>query len=184
MFVACLQAIDHPQHLRSVSPRARGIAQDQANRLLRIDDIHASDGQRHALGVHIGCVLIVDHVVQQGNLALLVANDGELEVRAGDFVDVLDPAVVGVDRISGEADQLDIAFGEFGLEFGEGAEFCEEVGWSFAFLYVVSGNERVWEAVLTSGADRCEILWVRENDGPAIADPFVKVFDGAIGSLC
>ena len=80
VLVTRLQTVDYPQHLRRVSPRASRIAQDQPNGLLGIDNVHAPDRQSHALGVHIGRVLVIDHVILQGNLALLVTDDGELEV--------------------------------------------------------------------------------------------------------
>ena len=183
MLIPGLQAINHPQYLRRVPPRARWIAQNQTNRLLWVDDVYAPDRQRHALGVHIGRILVVDHVIQQGDFALLVANDGELKIRAGNFIDVFNPAVVRIDRVGGQADQFDIALGEFRLEFGEGAEFCGKVGWSFASFGSVFKGENVG-AVLTSGADGRKVLWVGEDDGPAVADPLVEVLDGAIGGLC
>lgn len=37
---------------------------------------------------------MVDHVVHVGDFALGVGDDGELQLGAGDFVDVLDPRVV------------------------------------------------------------------------------------------
>ena len=49
---------------------------------------------KHTLLVDVGGVLVVDHVVEVGDLALRVRDDRELEVGAGDFVNVLDPAVV------------------------------------------------------------------------------------------
>ena len=58
-----------------------------------------------------------------------------------------------VDRVDAEADDLGVALFEFRLEPGHVAEF--------------------------RGAHRREILRVRKQDGPAIADPFVKI-DGAL----
>lgn len=43
--------------------------------------------------------MVVNHVVQVGNLALRVGDDGELEVGAADLVNVLDPLVVRVDVV-------------------------------------------------------------------------------------
>jgi len=39
-------------------------------------------------------ILLVDHVVQEGYLAVVVGDDGELEAGVCDLVDVLDPALV------------------------------------------------------------------------------------------
>ena len=37
---------------------------------------------------------MVEHVVQISHLALLVADDGELEGRAADLIDVFDPSAM------------------------------------------------------------------------------------------
>ena len=66
---------------------------------------------------------MVQHVVRVGDLALLVADDGERELRAGDLIDVLDPPAVRVDRVGRQPDELHAAPRELGLELGEGAEF-------------------------------------------------------------
>jgi hypothetical protein len=49
--------------------------------------------------VNVGGVLVVNHVVGIGDLALLVGDDGESQVAGSDLVDVLDPAVVGLDAV-------------------------------------------------------------------------------------
>jgi len=63
------------------------------------------------------------HVIFQRNLSLLVSNDGELERRLRDLIDVLDPAAVAVNGVCAESDELDAALCEFGLELGKCAEF-------------------------------------------------------------
>jgi hypothetical protein len=55
------------------------------------------------------------HVVCQRDLTVLVANDGELELAAGDLINVLDPAIVRVDRVGRETDELRTATAELGL---------------------------------------------------------------------
>lgn len=96
------------------------------------------------------------HVVRIGDLPLLVANDGELQVAARDLVDVLNPAIVAVDGVCGESDELCAALGELGLELRE----CAQLG----------------------GADGCVVLRMREEDHPLVADELVEV-DGALGGL-
>jgi len=66
---------------------------------------------------------MVKHVVEVGDLARLVTNDGEAETAAGDLINIFDPAAMALDGVSGEADELDTALSKFGLEFGEGTEF-------------------------------------------------------------
>jgi hypothetical protein len=56
---------------------------------------------------------------------------------------------VAVDRIDAEPHQLDAALIEFRLQFGQGAEF--------------------------GGADRGEILGMREQERPAVADPIMEL---------
>ena len=60
------------------------------------------------------------------------------------------------DGVDGEADDLGAALGELLLEAGDGAEF--------------------------GGADGREVLGVGEENGPAVADPFVEV-DGPLGGF-
>ena len=156
LLIPRLQTIHHPQDLGRVPPRAGGIAQNQADGLLRVDNKHAPDGKRDALLVHVRHILMIQHIIQIRHLPLLVADNGETETGAGDFVNVFDPAGVRIDGVGAQADQLDVALGEFGLEFGEGAQL--------------------------GGADRGVIFRVREEDDPGIADEFVEV-DGAVGGV-
>lgn len=99
---------------------------------------------------------MIQHIIQVRHLALLVADDGELQVRAGDVVDVFDPAGMRVDGVGAEADELDVALGEFGLELGEGAEL--------------------------GGAHGGVVFGVGEEDDPGGADEGVEV-DGAGGGV-
>ena len=96
------------------------------------------------------------HVVGEGDLALLVADDGEAQVAAGDLVDVLDPAAMALNGVGTQADELDAALGELGLELGKGTELGRAHG-------------RV-------------VLGVREQDDPLVTDELVEV-DGAVGRL-
>ena len=72
------------------------------------------------------------------------------------LLDVLGPFAMAVDRIGAEADQLDVALVEIGLELGGGAEL--------------------------GGADGGEVLGVGEEDAPAVAQPFVEA-DLAFGGF-
>lgn len=96
------------------------------------------------------------HVIKIRNLALLVANDREVDLAARHVLDVLDPALVAVDRVGGQANQLDAALGKLGLEAGHLAELGRTHG----------------------GV----VLRVREEDDPVVADKLVEV-DRALGRL-
>lgn len=174
VLVARLERVDHAQHLGRVAARGRRVRQDEPDRLLGVDDEDGADREGDTLGVDVGRVLVVEpsmplalpclgrlhgvhlHVVQVRDLALLVANDGEVQLAARDLVDVLDPALMAVDGVGREADELDTALGELGLELGEGAEL--------------------------GGAHGRVVLGVREEHDPIVADELVEV-DGALGGL-
>ena len=96
------------------------------------------------------------HVVRICDFPILVADDGELEIAARDLIDVLDPAIVAVDGVGGEADELCAALGELGLKLRESAEL--------------------------GGADRRVVLRMREEDNPLVADELVEV-DGALSGF-
>jgi hypothetical protein len=173
VLVAGLQAVEDAENLGGVAAGRSGVGEDEANSLLGVDDEDGADGEGDALAVDVGRVLVVDpgtrvrrvscmrkcpdlHVVRQRNLALLVADDGELQLAAADLIDVLDPAIVRVDRVGGETDELCAAAGELRLELREGAELgC---------------------------ADGRVVFGVREENHPVVADELVEV-DGALGRL-
>lgn len=99
MLVGGLQAVDGAEDLGGVAAGGGGVGHDKADLLVGVDDEDGADGQRHTLGVDVGGVLVVDHVVLVGDLALRVGDDGELQLGAGDFVDVLDPGVMRLDAV-------------------------------------------------------------------------------------
>src|SRR5262252_7899727 len=99
----------------------------------------------------------VDHVVEPRYLLFGIRNYWEIERRALRLLDVLGPLLVRIDRVDAQTEDLDATLLEFGFELGHIAEF--------------------------RGADRSEILRVREEDRPTVADPFVEAFDRAFGSL-
>lgn len=96
------------------------------------------------------------HVVEEGNLALLVGNNGELDVGSGDIGNVLDPALVAADGVGRETEELDATLVELGLETSHLAEL--------------------------GGADGGVILGVGEEDDPVVADVLVQV-NGTIGGI-
>jgi len=121
VLVASLQTVKDTKNLSSVTASASRVAKNETDSLLRVNDEDGANGESNALAVNVGSVLVVDHVVCQRNLALLVTNDRELEVAARDLVDVLDPAIVRVDSVCGETDELGAAAGELRFELCEGS---------------------------------------------------------------
>ena len=156
MLITRLQTIQHTQNLGGIPTRRRRVAQNQANRLLRIDDENRANRKRNTFLIDIGGILVVQHIVQQRDLALLIAYYGKLEVATRNLVDVLDPLLVRLDGVGGEADELCVAARKFWFELCEGTEF--------------------------GGADGGAVGRVREEDCPLVADELVKV-DGAGGGF-
>lgn len=150
------KSIDDTEDLGGVTASGGGVGEGETDLLGGVDDEDGADGQSQTLGIDVGGVLVVDHVVQVGDLALGVGNDGELQLGARDLIDVLDPAVVGLDVVGAQTDELDTASSELGLELGEGTEL--------------------------GGADGGEVIGVGEEDGPLVTDEVVEV-DGTGGGL-
>lgn len=144
VLVAGLQGVDDTEDLGRVAAGGGGVRQDGADGLLGVDDEDGADGEGDALLVDVGGVLVVKpvrvlsatsvidksgegsrkgiHVVEESNLPLLVRDDGEVERVAADLLDVGGPALVAVDRVGTQAEQLDTALGELRLEAGHLAQ--------------------------------------------------------------
>ena len=69
--------IDDPQDLVKVATGGGRVGNGQTDDLLGIDDEHRSDGEGNALGIAVAGVLVVQHVVQRGNITRLV---GDLKI--------------------------------------------------------------------------------------------------------
>lgn len=156
MLVGGLESVNDTQNLSGVAASGGRVGQDQTDLLGGVNDEDGTDGQSQALLVNVGGVLVVDHVVEVGDLALRVGDDGELEAGASDLIDVLDPAVVGLDVVGTQTDELDTTLGELGLELGESTEL--------------------------GGTDGSEVIGVGEEDGPLVTNEVVEV-DGTVGGL-
>lgn len=149
VLVSGLQAVQDAQDLCGIAAGGGRVAEDEADGLLGVDDEDGADGESNALCVDVCRVEVINHAIEVGNLAFLVGNDGELEVAARDLVDVLDPLVVRVDGVSGQADQFCAAASKLGLELCKGAELC--------------------------GADGGLVGRVREQNSPLVANELVEV---------
>ena len=145
-----LQRIDHPQHLVEVAARRRGIGDDQAHDLL-------ADRSRTASGPSAWRLAFgMNHVVERRDLAVGVGDDRKVDARVLRVVDVLDPALVRLDRIDRQRDDLDVALGEFVLQLGRSAQLGR--------------------------AHRREVRGMREQDAPTVAEPLVET-DGAFAGF-
>src|SRR5690606_41660604 len=105
----------HPQNLVEVPAGAGGIGNDQPHLLVRVDNKQRAYRQGV---VGIG----VDQVIQLGYLAIRIGNDGEGHLGVLGFVDILNPAVVGLHRVHAQGQHLDATLGELVLELGGKAQ--------------------------------------------------------------
>lgn len=94
--ISGLERVNNTENLSCVTSSRGRVGHDQADLLGRVDDEHGADGEGDALAVHILQILSIDHVVEEGDLALSICDNGELDLSRGDFVDVLDPLLVGI----------------------------------------------------------------------------------------
>lgn len=96
LLVRQLQGINNPQHLRSVPSRRRRVRHSEADLLFRVNDKDRANGECNAAFLSQAIeVVLRDHVVEKGDVAVCVGDDGELNGGVGSLVDVFDPFVVG-----------------------------------------------------------------------------------------
>ena len=69
--------IDNPQDFIKVATSGGRVGNGQTDGLLGIDDEHRSDSEWNALGITVGGILVVQHVIQGGNITRLV---GDLKI--------------------------------------------------------------------------------------------------------
>src|SRR5579872_4592522 len=153
-----LQGIDDAENFLEIATRGHRIDQHQLDFLVGPDDENVADRLvvgRRAGGDVAGC-RGREHVVKLGNVEIGIADHWVVRRGTLRLADVLRPFGVAVDRVDRETYQLDTAFVELRLQFGQRAKF--------------------------SGADRSEVFRVREQQRPAVADPVVE-FDLAFGGL-
>ncbi|KAH3660715.1 hypothetical protein OGATHE_005047 [Ogataea polymorpha] len=148
VLVTGLQRVDDSQNLSSVSTSRSWVGQDQSDGLLWVDNEDRSDGELDTLVVDISCILVVDHVVLQSDLSFRVGNDWESKLGAGHLINVLDPGLVRVGTVSRQTNELHTPLGELWLQFGKSTKL--------------------------GGADWGEVVWVREQNSPRVANVLVE----------
>lgn len=67
-----------------------------------LTDEDGPDGEGHTLGINVGRILVVQHVVGGRDRSVLVTDDGELQFSTRDVVDVLVGIVSTSERSLGE----------------------------------------------------------------------------------
>jgi hypothetical protein len=169
LLVAHLQTVNDTQHFGGVPARGRRVHHAQTDLLGRVDDEDGANGESDsALFGEAVDVLLRDHVVEPGDVAVCVGDDGEFKGCVVDFVDVGDPfgvrgEVVGALRmelvtswnrmfnntVTHKADHLNVSLLEFAAELSESTQL--------------------------SGAHGREVRRVREQNRPFSIEPLVEV---------
>ncbi len=90
----------------------------------------------------------MDHIVKLSDFVIRIRDHRKVERRALRLANVLGPALVRIGLIHAQADHFDVALIEFRFQPRGLAQL--------------------------SSADRSEILWMRKQYRPAIANPFMK----------
>ena len=153
-----LQRVDDPQHLVEVAAGRHRVDEDQLDRLVRRDHEDVAHGlvlrcgARRRVAVDVGG----EHPVRLRDLEVRVADQRVVRRGALRLRDVLRPALVVLDGVDGEADDLDPALVELRLD----ARHVAELG----------------------RADGRERARVREEHCPRVAEPVVEV-DGTFGGV-
>jgi hypothetical protein len=111
VLVASLEGVDDTENFGGVAASGGWVREDEADGLLWVNDENRADGERNALGIDIGSILVVkprrgqfshpasrsrahSHVVGKGDLAVLVPDDWERQLAARDLINILDPSSV------------------------------------------------------------------------------------------
>lgn len=82
----------------------------------------------HTLLINVGGILMIDHVISKRDRAVRISNDGEGQLRAGDLIDILDPVMVGLERVGRQADQLGVTLSELRFKLSESTKLSGASG--------------------------------------------------------
>src|SRR5450631_60554 len=153
-----LEGVDHPQYLVEVATGRHRVDEDQLHLLVGTDHEHVAHRLvvrgRARCGVARGAG--GEHPVELGHVEVGIADDRVAGACALGLLDVVGPQLMLADGVDREPDDLHVAALEVGLYLGH----VPELG----------------------GADRGEVLRVREQDRPRVADPVVEL-DAALRRL-
>jgi len=144
VLVTNLERVNDTNNFVKVATGRCWISNQETDGLLGINNENCSDGERKTLGVTIGSVLLVKHVVQSRNFTILVRNDGEInrcrsELRTP-LLDILRPFGMVLEAVRRNTDDLDVSGSKVGSSPGDLRKF--------------------------RGAHGREITWMGEQNGP------------------
>jgi len=146
-----LDGIEDAEDFVKIASAAHGVDQHEFDFFVGTD--HKYGANRRVVGGRAAFAAVArfggQHVVEFRNFEFRIADHGIVHLMTLRLLNVAGPLAVAGDGIDAESDDFRVALGELRLQAGHIAQF--------------------------GGAYRGEILWVRKEDGPSVADPFVKV---------
>jgi len=107
-----LERVDDANKFIKVATAARRVGENESDLVVGINHKDRTHCQRKARSIQIG---LIQHVVQLGNLAIRICEDGIVDSHLVDLIDVLHPARVAVRSVNAETNQFHVALFEFGL---------------------------------------------------------------------
>ena len=119
-------------------------------------DLLVRADHEHRPDCHVVRGIGMDHVIQHGGLFLRVGDQRKIHRAVLSLIDVFGPPLVRLQRIHADRDHFDAALLELAFDPRHVPQFGR--------------------------AHRREVLGVREQDAPAIAQPFVEI-DLALGRI-
>jgi len=146
-----LYGVQHADDFVEVAAGGHGVSDLQLDALVRADDkdrAHRGVVGGSAALAGIACVAR-EHVVELRDGEGWVADERVIDLVATDVLNVLFPFAVALDGVDGEPDDLSATLCKLLFEPGDGSEF--------------------------GGANGSEIFGVREENGVAVSNPFMKV---------
>lgn len=149
VLVTKLEGVQHSQNLSSVSTSGSRVRDDETNGLLWVNDEDGTDGELDTLVINVGSILVVNHVVSSSNLSLWVSDNWEGKLRTSDLINVLDPGLVGGRVVSRKTNQLGTSLLKLWLQLSKGTKL--------------------------SSTDWSEVIWVGEENSPAVTSVLVEV---------
>jgi hypothetical protein len=102
-----LERVDDTNNLIKIATRSSRVGNSETDDLLGVNHEHCTDGERQALLVNIGCILIIKHIIKRRDLPISVGDNRELEVSFSPLVDIDNPSFMRPDIIRRKAKDLD-----------------------------------------------------------------------------
>ena len=80
VLVTGLERVDDAEDLGGVAASGRWVGHDEADGLLGVNDENGADGERNALGVNVGRILVIDPIIRCQLGAFAICQNGEKEL--------------------------------------------------------------------------------------------------------